>query len=74
MKFGAGIIIGLVIGILVIVFILQNIEMVEVTFLAWTISVNRAVMVLVVFAVGIILGWIVGSLGRRRRAAKQKPE
>jgi uncharacterized integral membrane protein len=73
-RFGAGIVIGLVIGVLVIVFILQNIEMVEVSFLAWTISVNRAVMVLVVFAVGIVLGWIVGSLGRRRRAAKQKAE
>ena len=72
MKFVAGIVIGLAIGILVIVFIVQNIEMIEVSFLAWTISVNRAVMVLVVFAVGIILGWIVGSLGRKRRIAKQE--
>ena len=71
-KFVAGIVIGLAIGILVIVFIVQNIEMVEVSFLAWTISVNRAIMVLVVFAVGIILGWILGSLGRRRRSAKQE--
>ena len=71
-KFVAGIVIGLAIGILVIVFIVQNIEMIEVSFLAWTISVNRAVMVLVVFAVGIILGWIVGSLGRKRRIAKQE--
>jgi uncharacterized integral membrane protein len=70
-KFVTGIIVGLIIGILVIVFIVQNIEMVEVSFLAWTISVNRAVMVLVVFAVGVFLGWIVGSLGRRRRSAKQ---
>jgi putative membrane protein len=72
MKFVLGIVIGLVIGVLVIVFILQNIEIVQVTFLAWTISVNRALMVLVVFAVGVILGWLIGSIGRRRRAAKQE--
>ena len=74
MKFVLGVIIGLAIGVLVIVFILQNIETVQVTFLAWTISVNRALMVLAVFAVGIIFGWILGSLGRRRRAEKPKAD
>jgi putative membrane protein len=58
---------GILIGVLVVIFIIQNGEVVDVSFLFWTLTVSRAVMVMVIFLVGIITGWIGRSLGRRRR-------
>lgn len=58
---------GILIGVLVVIFILQNGEVVDVSFLFWTLTVSRAAMVLVIFLVGIITGWIGRSFGRRRK-------
>jgi uncharacterized integral membrane protein len=41
---------------LVIVFVLQNIEVVEVRFLAWTISMSRALMLVAILLIGIVAG------------------
>ena len=59
-------ILGLIFGILVIIFMVQNVEMVDITFLTWTITIQRAIMVLIVFVVGIGLGWVIRSIGRRK--------
>jgi putative membrane protein len=63
MKF----VIGILVGVIVVIFVIQNGEVVDVSFLFWTLTVSRAVMVLVIFLVGTIFGWIGHSLGRRRR-------
>jgi uncharacterized integral membrane protein len=60
-------ILGIVIGVLVIIFMFQNVQPVDVTFIAWTVTLSRAVVLLIVFAVGIIIGWIFHGAGRRRR-------
>jgi uncharacterized integral membrane protein len=59
-------VLGIIIGVLVVVFIFQNTQMVEVTFIAWTIRISRALMVLMVFFVGTVLGWIIGGIRHRR--------
>lgn len=64
-------ILGIVFGILALIFIFQNMENVSVTFLAWTITTSRAVILLVILAVGFIVGWAVGSIGRWRRKARR---
>jgi uncharacterized integral membrane protein len=58
--------IGIVIGAAAVVFAAQNTDMVEVSFLNWSVSTPRAVMIIVVLALGVILGWISSSIGRRR--------
>ncbi len=63
-------IIGIIIGIIVIVFMVQNVEVVEVSFLAWSVSIQRAVMILIVFVVGIGLGFVVRSIGYRKKKKK----
>ena len=68
MKF----ILGIIFGVLVVIFIFQNTQVVDVSFLAWTITTSRALMVLVILAMGIALGWIVGSIRKRRVIAKQE--
>ena len=54
---------GVIFGGLVIIFMIQNVEPVNIKFLIWSITIPRAIMVLVVFVVGIFLGWVVKSIG-----------
>jgi uncharacterized integral membrane protein len=63
-------IIGIIIGIIVIVFMVQNVEVVEVSFLTWSVSIPRAIMILIVFVVGIGLGFVVRSIGYRKKKKK----
>ena len=67
-------IIGLIVGILVIIFMVQNVEIVDIKLYAWTISIPRAIMILIVFVVGIILGWIIRSIGYRKKRKKEQAD
>lgn len=49
---------------LVILFTLQNIATVEITFLFWTMTLPRVVFLIIVFALGVLLGWVLKSLNR----------
>lgn len=65
----AGRILAAILIILVLVFVFQNIEVVKVSFLAWDVSMPRALLVFATLIVGIIVGW----LARRPKAkAKEK--
>ncbi|KPJ88907.1 MAG: hypothetical protein AMS17_03865 [Spirochaetes bacterium DG_61] len=69
MKF----IIGIIIGALVIVFMVQNVQVVDIKFIAWSVSISRALMILIVFVIGILLGWVVRSIGyRKKKRAEEK--
>lgn len=63
-------VLGVIFGILVVAFILQNTEIVEISFLFWTISISRALVVLLVFIIGIIVGAIIRDI----RASKKEKE
>lgn len=67
-------VLGVIIGILVVAFILQNTEIVEISFLFWTISISRALMVLLVFIIGIIVGAIIKDIGARKKEKKTEKE
>jgi len=60
-------IIGIIVGVLVIIFVVQNIETVDIDLYFWTISANRAVMILIVFAAGCIVGWLTTGIRRLRK-------
>lgn len=60
-------IIGIIIGVLVIVFMVQNVQTVDIQFLTWTFQIQRAIMILIVFVVGIGIGWVVKSIGYRKK-------
>jgi len=59
---------ALVLLILVLVFIIQNGAMVEIHFLAWSLTMGRGLMVLVILLAGIAIGW----LGRAQLAHRRK--
>lgn len=60
-------ILGIVIGILAVVFLLQNTAEIQVTFLAWTLTMSRALILLVMLAAGFLIGLTLGNISRRRR-------
>ena len=58
---------GLILGALVVIFTLQNADMVTVRFLAWTVTISRAVMLFIVLGAGLVIGWMAGGMGRGAR-------
>lgn len=64
--------IGLVvIAIVAMIFFIQNLTTIEVAFLTWSISAPRAVIFLIVFAMGLIAGYLLHALRPRRQGALQ---
>lgn len=52
--------------ILVLVFVVQNVPAVKLTYLAWTFSFSLGLIVIITLAVGMLLGWALTALVRRR--------
>ena len=59
---------GLVVALalVLLVFVVQNTEVVDVRFFAWSIEMSRAIMLLAVLAVGFMIGWLTSTLRRRK--------
>ncbi len=52
--------------ILVLIFVVQNTQVVEVRFLFWTISMSRSLVLLATLAIGFIGGWLMRLPGRKK--------
>ena len=63
----AGKIIIIILVLLVLVFVFQNTEIVKVSFLAWQISMPRALLLLGTFLTGVVAGWLSGRYKRGER-------
>jgi uncharacterized integral membrane protein len=59
-------IILLVVAIVLLVFLLQNTEVVTIRFLFLKLSLSRALVVLVFFGLGALFGWLVPHMRRTR--------
>ena len=53
-----------------VVFIVQNAEVVEIKYLFWTLSISRALLMFLVLAIGIIIGWLLHGMAGLRKTAK----
>jgi uncharacterized integral membrane protein len=58
-------IIGLILAAVVVLFILQNVTTMELTFLFWTLSMSRALLMLLILSIGILLGWLLHGSFRK---------
>ncbi|MGH7884487.1 MAG: lipopolysaccharide assembly protein LapA domain-containing protein [Thermodesulfobacteriota bacterium] len=58
----ARLITGLVFIFLVVIFAVQNYEVVEVNFLFWSFSMSRAILIFILLAVGFACGFIMKSV------------
>ncbi|MBE3035875.1 MAG: LapA family protein [Candidatus Atribacteria bacterium] len=44
-----------------VLFIVQNVVVVEIRFLFWTLSMSRSILTFFLLAIGVIIGWLVHS-------------
>lgn len=51
---------------LTVLFVMQNLEAVEIRFLFWSASMSRALLVLIFFVVGALVGWLLAALAQKR--------
>ena len=65
-------ILGIIIGIVSLIFIVQNTETVQITFIAWKLMLPRAIMFLALVFFGFIMGWIFRSVGVRKKRIKER--
>jgi len=61
----------LILSILAIVFIAQNVAMVEIDFLFWTISLSSALLIFFTLILGFILGWFLHSYRLYRKSKSE---
>lgn len=52
---------------LVLIFVVQNTQVVEFRFLLWTISMSRALMLFGTLAIGFIAGWLLTSSKSKKK-------
>lgn len=62
--------------VLVLVFVLQNVAIVEVRFLIWSFPMPRSVLIFFMLAVGVTIGWFMRAALRRspERRPRSKQE
>lgn len=53
---------------LVVLFIIQNVVLVEIRFLFWSLEMSRALLMFLLLAVGVIIGWFLHGYIRHRKA------
>jgi uncharacterized integral membrane protein len=63
----AKLIIGTLLAGLAVVFLIQNITVIDMRFLFWKLSMSRSIWMVLILMAGIILGWLLrGSFNRRK--------
>ena len=62
---------AVVLAALLVVFTVQNVEVVQVKFLAWTIEMSRSLLIFSILLTGILLGWIGAGWLYVRRAVRR---
>ena len=70
MKFKIGL--SVVVAALVVVFIVQNVAVVDIKFLFWKLSMSRSLMMFFLIIIGIVIGWFWKGASVCRK--KEEPE
>lgn len=52
---------------LVFLFIMQNVSIVDIQFLFWSIQIPRSLLVIIMLAIGVVIGWFLHSFMRHRK-------
>ena len=65
-------ILSIVIAGMAVLFIIQNVTVVDMKFLFWTLSMSRALLMSLILSVGIILGWLLHSYFKRLKTVNMQ--
>jgi len=55
-----------------VIFVAQNYEVVEIKFLLWQVKASRAIVLFLTLITGVIAGWTIAQLGRTKTKEKRK--
>ena len=55
-----------------VLFIIQNVTVVDMKFLFWTLSMSRALLMSLILSIGIILGWLLRSYFKRLKTVSMQ--
>jgi uncharacterized integral membrane protein len=58
---------GLVLIFLVVIFIIQNTAVVEIRVFFWALGMSRVLLMFILLAIGIIVGWLLNSYSVHRK-------
>jgi uncharacterized integral membrane protein len=50
-----------------VIFVIQNVAVVEITFLLWSFAMSRSLLFFILLSTGLISGWFLNSYHRRRK-------
>jgi uncharacterized integral membrane protein len=64
----------LVLAAITIVFIVQNVSVIEIRFLFWSVSMSGALLVFLFITTGIVIGWMLSGLDSHRKKKQAPPE
>jgi putative membrane protein len=56
----------------VLIFVMQNIAVVQVRFLFWEVSMSRALMLIATLAIGLVGGWLLGLPRQKKNKLPRK--
>ena len=59
-------VVGMIIGVMALIFVLMNAELVDLRLYFWTVTVSRSMMLLLVLTTGIAIGYILNGLRMRK--------
>lgn len=62
----------LVLAGLAVLFIIQNVTVVEIKFLFWSIEMSRALMMFLLLAIGVVIGWFLHGILKHRQTRPGK--
>jgi len=57
----------LVISGLAVLFIIQNVTVVEIQFLFWSVQMSRSLLLFILLAIGMIIGWVLRGYLQHRK-------
>jgi len=55
-------VVSIIIGVLVIVFVLMNAEIVDLRLYFWTVKISRALLLIIVLGTGVVIGYILNGV------------
>ena len=61
---------GITLVLLVVIFTLQNTEVVNINFLFWQFSMSRVLLIFVLLLTGVVIGWLLHSLAKHGKKQK----
>lgn len=59
-------IVGIILGAISFIFMVQNLDTVSYNFLVWSISAPRFLVFVVILATGLILGWSIKAFAKKK--------